>query len=264
MRTDLVNVVITRDEYGLEDALNGLNSDRFKVCPCATISARPVPLSAALASTLRKIDTFDFVVFTSQHAVTETVAHLRRLDRHLAQLEHASVCAVGPVTAQLLARHGAPPKVMPSQYTAIALAELFPVMHRHSPRVLFLRGNWASDVIPRELHRKGYQVTSVVIYETSLRETFAVDAQRLITNGNADCIAFTSPSSVRALQSLLGSAEGAGRSRVPAIASIGPTTSAACAQAGLKVEIQPTNYTLRGLADAIARHFDSGNEAEWH
>lgn len=264
MRTDLVNVVITRDEYGLEEALNGLASDRFKVSPCATISARSVPLSAALAGTLRAIDSFDFVVFTSQHAVTETVAHLQRLDLNLERLNRTCVCAVGPMTGQLLASHGAPPRVMPSQYTAKALAELFPVMRCHSPRVLFFCGNWASDVIPSELTRKGYQVTSVVIYETSLRETLAADAQRLITNGEADCIAFTSPSSVRALMSLLGSADGARRQRAPTIASIGPTTSAACTQAGLKVSIQPDNYTLRGLADAIARHFDPDSNGIRH
>lgn len=256
MSTDLINVVVTRDQQGLREVAAALDLGRFRIHPCGTITVRSVPHSPELAAVLGEVDTYDFVIFTSQHAVMETAKHLHHLDISRERLGQACVCAVGPATGQALEAYGVVPRVMPSKYTAVALAELFPVMRCHAPKVLFLGGNWASEVIARELTRKGYQVTSAVVYETSLRDNLDSDAELLISTGQADCIAFTSPSSVTALNALVeGSAIDHRLRRNTAIASIGPTTSAACAKAGLMVAIQPEDYTLPGLAKAIGAHF---------
>jgi uroporphyrinogen III methyltransferase/synthase len=42
-----------------------------------------------------------------------------------------------------------------------------------------------------------------------------------------------------------------------AVASIGPVTSKTCRELGLKVDIQPDEFTLPALSDAIQQYFSS-------
>jgi len=65
-----------------------------------------------------------------------------------------------------------------------------------------------------------------------------------------DAVAFASPSAVRSVVAALGErAPLLGRA---ALAAIGPTTAEAIRAAGLRVDVQPSEYTAVALADAIA------------
>jgi uroporphyrinogen-III synthase len=67
-----------------------------------------------------------------------------------------------------------------------------------------------------------------------------------------DAVAFASPSAVRSVVAGLG--ERARLLRGTALAAIGPTTSAALAEAGFPCAVRPDTASAPALADAIARH----------
>ncbi len=255
MENQIVNVLVTRPRDGLGNALHMLPSNRFQVCPCPTITIRPVPRDPQLDEIFSRIEEFDFLVFTSQVAVIETLEYLHHVGINPRQLYRISICAVGPVVSQQLNRFGLTTNVMPNKYTAQALVDLFPVMRTHAPKVLFPRGNRSALVLESELKRKGYKVISPVLYVTDPRASLDEEAERLIYAGKADCVAFTSPSSVTAMRSLLGAENFNRLLEDVAIAAIGPVTSLACTNAGLSVKIQPADYTLQTMARAIARDF---------
>lgn len=255
MENQLINVLITRPPAGLGSALHMLPSNRFHVYPCPTVTIHPVPQDPGLDEIFNRIAEFDFLVFTSQIAVIETFEYMRRIRIDPRQLYRLSVCAVGPVVSQQLNRFGLTANVMPNKYTAQALADLFPVMRTHSPKVLFPRGSRSETVLENELKRKGYKVVSPVLYVTDPRSSLDEEADKLIHARKADCIAFTAPSSVTAMRSLLGAENLDRLLKNVTIAAIDPVTTLACADAGLPVEIQPADYTLQAMARAIARHF---------
>ena len=250
-----INILITRPAERLDDAINVLDESRFRVLPCPTVSLADVKRNPCLDKIFREVASFEFIVFTSQHAVSATMAYLDILDVRPVLLNNSCVCAVGPVTARELARHNVNTAVVPNEYTAQALAALFPPMRTYSPRVLFLKGNMATTLIADELAIKGYKVTSAVVYENHYNSELPRDATEVLLEGCARCMAFTSPSSVFALKRILGDAPFLSLLKNTVIAAIGPVTSGAFNTTGLSVTVQPQRYTLAALTSAIADHF---------
>ena len=73
--------------------------------------------------------------------------------------------------------------------------------------------------------------------------------------GSGDCIAFTSPSTIKNLAKLFDTHDLGKTLPGVVIACIGPVTSAAAADYGLNVDIQPANFTSADLARAIADYY---------
>ena len=73
--------------------------------------------------------------------------------------------------------------------------------------------------------------------------------------GSADCIAFTSSSTVRNLALLFDTHDLSRVLKDLKIACIGDVTAATAKEYGLSVDIQPTNFNVCELARAIADHY---------
>lgn len=73
--------------------------------------------------------------------------------------------------------------------------------------------------------------------------------------GSGDCIAFTSPSTVKNLAQLFDTHDLSNLLQGLVIACIGPVTAAAAVEYGLRVHIQPQNQTVAGLAQSIAEYY---------
>lgn len=256
MENKRASVVITRPLSGLLNALPLFPRERFSIYPCPTIKIRALRQNPVITDIFRQIPTFDFAIFTSQIAVTNTVDYLNALGFSLKQFNRLCVCAVGPITARRLNKFGIDVDIIPHRYTAQALAEVFPEMRTYAPRILFPRGNMSNPVLANELKRKGYRVTSPVLYITEPRSGIDGRAKYLIESEQADCIAFTSPSSVVAFKKLVGDGGFAALSKTATVAAIGSVTAAACAEAGALVAIQPEEYTIRALANEISSYFE--------
>jgi uroporphyrinogen III methyltransferase/synthase len=82
----------------------------------------------------------------------------------------------------------------------------------------------------------------------------AIALRELIHHRRADVLTFTSPSTVREVAAALGEhadavAEGF------TVACIGPVTADAARALGWPVHVVATEYTARGLIDALSAHF---------
>jgi uroporphyrinogen III methyltransferase/synthase len=78
--------------------------------------------------------------------------------------------------------------------------------------------------------------------------------------GSADCIAFTSPSTVRNLALLFDTHDLSKTLAGLTIACIGDVTAATAVEYGLTVHIQPSEFNVRELAKAIAEYYGGVNE----
>ena len=203
------------------------------------------PLDRALAH----LNDFDWIVFTSAHAVE---VFGERRDR---AIPPPKVAVIGPATARAVEGLAIPVSLLPPRYVAESLAESL-VQQAGGDRILIIRAEEARDVLPTMLQQAGRRVSIVEAYRNRVPEESLPTLRRLFTvpEEYPDAIMFTSGSTVRNLVSLLASVELTIPSRT-ALASIGPVTSDVMRQLHLEPTVQAREATLPALVEALVRYF---------
>jgi uroporphyrinogen III methyltransferase/synthase len=169
----------------------------------------------------------------------------------------ARVCAVGPKTAEALARRGIRPDAVPSEYVAEALVE---ALKGHGQlkgaSVLLPRAKDARELIPEELGKLGARVDVLPIYENVRPERYPEAALEALRRGELDAVTLASSSAAKNYEALCRE-QGADPKRVPC-AVIGPATRRTAETLGLPVAAMPSEYTVEGLVEALEEHFRAG------
>ena len=204
---------------------------------------------------------FDWIVFSSVNAVDAFMARLLAGPMDVRVLGGVRLCGVGPATAEHLARHGLKVDLTPQEYRADAilraLAERGGVAGR---KILLPHADIGRELIADELRKQGADVTEVVAYRTVDVEADREgepDVYRMLLERTIDVVTFTSASAVRNFVRVLGAEPAADLLRATVVACIGPVTAEAAAQANITTTIQPANYTIPALVDAIAKYFEN-------
>jgi uroporphyrinogen III methyltransferase/synthase len=210
--------------------------------------ADPAPLERAI----RQLSSFDWVLFTSANGVTRFTRALTRAGLDARAFAGAKLGAIGPKTASALLEFGLRADLVADEFVGEGLARA--LLARGVPnRVLLARALVARDVVPEMLREAGARVDVVPVYET-----VAVDAgaalRRYFEQGEIDVALFTSSSTVSAVSEALGPHAAQLLARVT-VASIGPVTSRALAERGVRVDVAATTFTVDGLLDALEAHF---------
>jgi uroporphyrinogen-III synthase len=212
-----------------------------------------------LDSALRNVRQYDWLILTSVNGVDAVWDRLKKLHIKKNGLTHLKVVAIGPATRKAIEKRSIHVAVMPDEYVAESVVES--LRNRISEkRVLLARAKIARDVIPHELSKLGAHVDVVEAYETVIPGRSRARLRSLFRNParRPDVITFTSSSTVRNFVALLSQVPGSARPRPPKafqsirFASIGPVTSSTLRELGLPVDIEPKQYTIPGLIDAIA------------
>jgi uroporphyrinogen III methyltransferase/synthase len=198
---------------------------------------------ASLRSAAIRLDSYEWVVFTSANAVDALMPHLHDARRFGA----ASVAAIGAGTADSLARFGLVADLVPERFVAEGLLDVFP---DRSPadsaaggRVLLPRAAEARDVLPKGLRAKGWNVDVVEAYRTARLRPSQDD---LAAVRSAQVVTFTSSSTVTGFLDVVD------RNDVPSIvACIGPVTADTARSLGLQVDVVAGTHTIDGLVDAL-------------
>lgn len=255
-RLDRRTVVVTRGRGG-ENALAARLAElgaAVRELPAISFAppADPAPLDAAL----RDLARFDWAVFASATAVERTVDRLRTLGLDPAALARLRLAAVGPATAERLARAVRAPDLVPGEATGQAMAAAL-APHVRGRRVLVPRPAEGRPELLEGLAAAGAEVVAVVAYRTAAAPPEVIlPLAGWIRAGEVHAVAFASPSAVKAVVAGLG--DQAPLLARTLLAAIGPTTSEAIREAGLEVGVQPSRYTGAHLAEAIADRLGPG------
>jgi uroporphyrinogen III methyltransferase/synthase len=112
-------------------------------------------------------DAFDWIVFTSVNAVDAFMHALLEGDRDVRALKGPRLCAVGPGTAERLARYGIKVDLVPAEFRAEGIVrEMASVGAIPGGRVLLPRADIGREVVAQELRDAGALVTDVIAYRT--------------------------------------------------------------------------------------------------
>ena len=210
------------------------------------------PVDAALA----RLDQYDWLVFSSANGVRALLDRLCARGADLRRLGAVKIAAIGPGTAEALARYHLRPDVLPEQFRAESLAD---ALRSAAPgrRFLLARDGRGRQVLPEQLAAAGGQVEQVVVYSSTDVSNADPEVAELLAAGRVDWVTVTSSSIARALAAMFGAALGKSR-----LASISPVTSDVLRQLGYPPAAEASAYTMPGLVEAIiAREASTNSES---
>ncbi|HET6372299.1 MAG TPA: uroporphyrinogen-III synthase, partial [Candidatus Polarisedimenticolia bacterium] len=205
---------------------------------------------------IARLDTYDWVIFTSANAVERFTQRLRALSGSVAALGRRGVFAIGPATTEALRSHGVPGVMISSVSRAEGLLERLKAAGSPSGRrVLLPRAESARELLPDELRRHGAVVDVVTVYRTVFIPV-AREVLEMIDRGEIDIVAFTSGSTVAGLVSAVGDA---GKLRGMILAALGPITAEAIVERGLSPGVVAAGAGVEQLAEAISEAWRTRN-----
>ncbi len=209
------------------------------------------PLDHALAGFAR----YDWLIFTSANGVTAFMDRLFAQGRDIRALGQAKVAAIGPATAQALRDYHIQVDCMPEAYQAEGLVEALLPCATEGVRVLVARAQVARDALPEGLARLGAKVDVVPVYKAVRPDSIPPEAAAALEDGRVDILTFTSSATVRNFAALIGKEKFEKLAKLAVVAAIGPITAATLKEYGLSPQIEPAEYTIPALAQAIVEYF---------
>ncbi len=255
-------LLVTRSRQQASELTQQLEALGAQVLEAPTLEIHPpadwTPIDAALTRSPEsgtRNPEYDWLIFTSPNAPALTRQRLRALSRDVRVFGQAKVAAVGQATAEAVERDlglhvDLCPPVFKAESLAEALAEQGEIAGR---RFLLLRADIARPILRQRLEQGGAaQVNDLAIYHTAAPAALPEAVLAALEGGQVDWITFTSGSTVKNFLSLLPNPLHKRLNQVRT-ASIGPITTAAMAEAGLKPTVEAPAATLADLVQAICR-----------
>jgi len=255
-------VVVTRAASQADELTTLLESYGATVLICPTIEIREPDSYQRLDEALDHLYGYDWLIFTSTNGVEFFLKRLTNRGLSAGDLDEIRVCAIGQKTADKLHDAHVHVDIVPSESTGegvfTALTEFLGGPERlQSLNILLPRAAVGRDYLPKALEDAGARVDVVATYQTVLPENFDRGRVRAMLAGSGDCIAFTSPSTIKNLAKLFDTPDLGNALPGVVIACIGPVTAATATEYGLKVDVQPTQQTATDLARAIADYYSA-------
>ena len=255
-------IIVTRSTdraRELGDALENLGAE-YVVAP--TFRLTPPEDPEAVDRAVASLDRFDWIVFESAAAVAHVLAALARGPRDLRALGRASICAVGPSTADQLQAAGLKPDVVIPELRVEGIGQSMAEQATVAGRsVLVVRPDHEHNVVSDALTDMGATVTDLIAYRTEADPPDSPAAQRIygmLLDGKVDAVTFTSPTAVRRFSALIGTEQAADLLGTTVVAAIGPVTAAAAVELGIQPTVIAETFTVDGLVDALVKHFATG------
>jgi uroporphyrinogen III methyltransferase/synthase len=254
------SIVITRARAQAESFANELEKLGATVTLCPTIEIAPPDSYERVDEAIEHLYGYDWLIFTSANGVGHFFKRFVARGHGVSELDDLRVCGIGEATAEELQALQVHVDLVPETFKAEGVFDAllqFTGGREALAGLNFLlpRAAVARDYLPQALESAGARVDVVPVYKTVVPSD--VDAARLaaMLAGSADCIAFTSASSVRNLAQLFGTNDLSIVLKNIAIACIGDVTAATAVEFGLQVHIKPDQFTVPALVNAIVMYF---------
>ena len=248
-------ILITRPSHQAEEFRRNLTALGAEVIAFPTIEICDPASWERLDNSIRNIEGYQWLVFTSVNGVDRFFSRYRQLARDVRDLKGIRIAAIGSATEKSLVARGLNVEILPDEFKAEGLLESLKGKVLKGSRILLPRSKVARDILPIELQKQGAQVDVVEAYETTAPHDGRERLELILEDRPLDMIVFTSSSTVTNLVAMAG--PGALRDTLgqSAIAAIGPVTRQTAEGCGLKVQVQPSQYTIPALVDAIVSFY---------
>jgi uroporphyrinogen III methyltransferase/synthase len=227
-----------------------------RVIELPTIEIIPPDSWKRVDKAIDRLDTYQWLIFTSTNGVRFFLKRLRLKEKRLAEFKDLRFCAIGPRTAQEIEKAGVKVDIVPERYYAEALVRRLGIEHLRGRRILLARAKKTRDLLPRKLRTMGARVDVIGVYQTRAPTISGEEIERVFQENEIDVITFTSSSTVdnflRMYKEKTGQKPPVGE---VAIAAIGPITANTLRKQGIAPHIIPDSFTIEALTRAIVDYF---------
>jgi len=211
---------------------------------------------------LEELHTFHWIIFTSANGVREFFERLFKKNMDARSLAHVKIATIGPKTAQELTSYGIKADLVPKDYKAEGLLDVFKEMNVKNKRLLIPRAQEAREALEKGLQELGVDVFLAPVYKTVLPRNSNLEILKTMFKEPVDMITFTSSSTVINFFKL------AEMAQLPVneitkhtiAACIGPITAKTAKNKGFANVIESEIYTVEALTSKIIAYFTSEKE----
>ena len=242
-------VLVTRPADEAAGAAASLEALGAEVLVAPTVTIAPVEDPTDLDRAIGKLDQFDWLVFTSGNGVRFFLDRLATLGLDLRVLGRLKLAAIGPATAEALARYHLRADLVPGEYRSEALADAL-AERAAGRRVLLARADRGRTVLKERLDAVA-QVEQVAVYRNADADALPADVAARLSDGSVDWITLTSSAITERLHALMPAAARPRIGSMIRLASLSPVTTATAEALGWSVAAEAKVYTWPGLVDAV-------------
>ncbi len=243
-------IVVTRPSDEADRSASMLEALGAEVLLAPTVQILPIEDFQPLDDAIDRLGSFDWLVFTSGNGVRHFLDRLETRGLDLRALGSVKLAAIGPSTAEALARYRLKADLVPDSYRSEALAEAL-AGHVDGRRVLLARADRGRAILKEELERIAH-VEQVPVYRNADARAIPPEVLARIEEGSVDWITLTSSAIAERLFGLLTDPAKARIGRSIRLASLSSVTSSTIARLGWPVAVEASSYTWDGLVEAIA------------
>jgi uroporphyrinogen-III synthase len=244
-------VLVTRAEDQAADFVRRLCELGAEPVLCPTIRIVAPDDYAPLDEAIARLDTFDWLIFTSPNGVRAFAERAAMQGRPLAALPR--VATIGPATADALAALGVATDWMPRRHIAEGIVE--EIREVEGVRVLLPLADIARRTLADGLRARGATVTTVTAYRTVPVDQASFSAW-MDCAPLCDIATFTSSSTVRNFVELASAARAREMLAGSVVACIGPQTAQTAHECGLEVGVVAPEHTTDGLLRALVMLYE--------
>lgn len=242
-------IVITRSRAQADEFASALSAEGAIPVFLPVIEIIPPADFSDFDRALKKLDGYDWIVFSSVHGVDAFFKRFAFLGIQKIPA-HIRVIAVGSKTAQVLSDHGLSPDHVPAEYRA---EKIFSEINENISwkRFLLPQSDLAPKTLAHEIRFAGGVVDEVIAYRTvaTQPDPYGLEALR----SGVDIVTFTSPSTVKNFIHIVceNGLDPFNLPGSPLFACIGPVTQKAAQEAGLPHLVVANQYTTEGLVQVL-------------
>jgi uroporphyrinogen-III synthase len=247
-------VVITRATSQSSELFEELSARGATVKLLPLVSFAPPDDYAPMDAVLTRIESFDWVLFTSANAVQALERRAEHLGLRLDSVSNLPLAAaVGPATSNAAEAAGFSVEYVALDHSGAGLARELGA-DLSGKKVLLPRSDRANPDLPTALRRSGAFVTEVVAYRNV--PPSSTDRNKLHENlkDGVDGILFYSPSAVQNFLELLGRERLATVQGRAVMVAIGHATFAALSSAGIQRIARASDATTKAVIETLEGH----------
>ncbi|KAA6334125.1 Uroporphyrinogen-III C-methyltransferase [termite gut metagenome] len=183
--------------------LTGTSRKEYEDCGDIThtplIKIHKIENNERLYASLRKMNTFDWIVFTSRHAVRYFFEAWHELELDIRAFSNVKIASVGKTTSAELRKYQIYPDMESETESAEGLIQYFKEAGVRNERILLPRSDIGLKSLSEELIKLGNHVEDIPVYTNTVN-----DEVEKINPALFQKIVFTSPSCVDAFMQIYG------------------------------------------------------------
>ena len=248
------NIIITRAQEQTSEAREIFRKNGAEVFDLPSLVIGPPDDWGPLDEALKKIFTFDWIIFSSANGVRYVEDRIKNIGQSLSKVSDTiQIAAVGRKTASFLSDIDARISFVPPDFVADSLVANFPEDQKGLKFLIPRVQTGGRSVLSESFKLKGAEVTEVAAYESSCPQHIPKKTIDALKSKKIDIIAFTSSKTVINTVCLL--QKYFGKDWIELIAkiklvSIGPQTTISCENVIRKPDKEASPHDLKGLLQA--------------